>query len=231
MKTHAFLLEWYYKEDERRYALDNSLNIPIGILTAFVATIYYLVTKYNYEQENSILQIAFWGLIGLSIIFWIISIIFILLSYNDMYKGYTYEYFPCTDFIQKEEVNIRAYYESNKAYFVQNGITFESLLENNVNKIISECLTTNIYNNDKKANYLYWSKIHLINSLIAIFIGGIIFSTNYMRHEKQETYNIKVMNQLRFANQPTPPPPPPPQTPRRVKQGTPPTPPPNPPKK
>lgn len=225
MNTHEFLLEWYYKEDERKYALDNSLNIPIGILTAFVAVIYYLITKYNYEQENIYLKLAFGFFILLSIVFWIISIRFILLSYNDVYKGYDYDYLPCTDFIQKEETKIRTYYNTHNAYFVQNNITFESLVEKNVNEIISGCITTNIYNNDRKANYLYRSKIHLISSLIAISIGGLIFSYNYVKHEKQETYNIKVMNQLQFASQPTPPPPPPPQTPRRVKQGTPPPPP------
>jgi hypothetical protein len=223
MGINNFLLEWYYKEDERKYALDNSLNIPIGILTAFVAGIYYLVTKYNYEDENVYLKIAFIIFISLAVIFWFISIFYILLSYNDLYKGYTYDYLPCTDFVKKEEENLKEYYETNKTYFLENNITFEKLLEENVNNLISNCINTNMFHNDRKANYLYRSKKHLINCIVIIFLTGIFFSINYIQHEKQEIYNIKIMNQQRAATQQTPPPPPPrPQEPRRVKQSEPP---------
>lgn len=221
-----FLLEWYYKEDDRKYALDNSLNIPIGILTAFAAVIYYLITKYNYESENIYFKMIFIFLVLLAITFWFIIIRFILLSYNDMYKGYTYDYLPCVDFAQKEEEYLKDYYEEHKTYFLENNITFEKLLQESIDKIISNCIQTNMYNNDKKANYQYLSKKHLINCIIVIFLAGIFYSINYILHEKQEIYNIKIMNQQKILNQTTPPPPPPrPQEPRRVKQSEPPKPP------
>lgn len=218
-----FLLEWYYKEDERKYALDNSLNIPIGILTALVAGIYYLITKYNYLVENLIYKVIFIILISITVFFWIISIIYILLSYNNMYKGYSYDYLPCTDFVKKEEENLKPYYEQHKTYLTENNITIEELIENNVNEVLSDCINKNMINNDRKANYLYLSKIYLINCVVTIFVTGIFFSINYIKHEKEETYNIKVMNKLSFAGENTPPPPPPrPQQPRTVKQSDPP---------
>ncbi len=215
-----FLLEWYYKEDERKYALDNSLNIPIGILTALIAGIYYVLTKYNYQYENLYLKISFIILILVTILFWIISIYYILLAYNDLYKGYTYDYLPSTDFVAKEEENLKEYYENNKQYFQENNISLQKLVIDNVNKIISNCIINNTYNNDKKSKYLFKSKIHLINCIIIIFLTSILFSINYYQHEKQEIYNIKIMNAQSLSNDTRkPPPPPPPQEPRRVKQG------------
>lgn len=221
-----FLLEWYYKEDERKYALDNSLNIPIGILTGLVAGIYYLISKYNYQDENIYLKIAFIACIAATVTFWLISIVYVLLSYNGIFKSkkYTYRYFPCTDFVKKEEDKLKPYYENHKDYFIANDITFEMLVAKNVDAILSSCINRNMFNNDRKANYLYKSKIHLINCTSTIFLTGIFFSINYIQHEKQEIYNIKIMNQRLSGGQiPTPPPPPPPrpQEPREVSQGGP----------
>ena len=56
MNKIDFLKEWYYKEDERKDCLNNSLNIPIGILTAILAGLYFIVNKFNYQYEGIFLK-------------------------------------------------------------------------------------------------------------------------------------------------------------------------------
>ncbi|MPS72081.1 MAG: hypothetical protein E2590_02925 [Chryseobacterium sp.] len=210
-----FLKEWYYKEEERRNNLDNSLNIPIGILTALVAGIYYLLSKYNYLEDNFFLKAIFIILILLTIVFWIVSIYFVLLSYNRMYKGFDYKAFPCAKFIKNEYDKLQEYYDENKDD-LSSEITLEILVNNNVEEILSECVENNVNNNDNKAYYLYKSKIHLINCIISIFITIIFFSINYIQHEKEDVYKIEIMSEK------NPPPPPRPQPPKVVKQSQPP---------
>lgn len=190
-----FLLEWYYKEDERKYALDNSLNIPIGILSALTAGIYYLITKYNYAQESIFFKTAFLILMIVTTVLWSTCIIYILLSYNGITKKnkYTYFYLPSTSIRNIEENKLRPYYENNRTYFEANQITLDMLVQKNVEQILSECINKNINSNDRKAEYLYKSKKSLINCVICLFLAGILFSYNYIKHEKEDIYNIKII--------------------------------------
>ncbi|MEO8235466.1 MAG: hypothetical protein ABI549_08645 [Flavobacterium sp.] len=82
MNKIDFLQEWFYKEEDRKGILNDSLNIPIGILTGILAGVYFLVSKYNYCSGSEILKFIFITLIVVSIIFWLICITYLLLSYN-----------------------------------------------------------------------------------------------------------------------------------------------------
>ncbi|MCD9855721.1 hypothetical protein LUD75_13440 [Epilithonimonas sp. JDS] len=214
INRNDFLKEWYYKEEERRNNIDNSLNIPIGILTALVAGIYYLLSKYNYLEGNLVLKCIFIIFILLTISFWIVSIYYVLLSYNKMYSGFDFKAFPCANFIKNEYDKLKIYYDENKDDFSPE-ITLEILVENNVEEILSECVENNVNNNDAKAYFLYKSKIHLINCIISIFATIIFFSINYIQHEKEDIYKIEIMSR-------NVPPPPRPQPPKVVKQSEPP---------
>lgn len=215
INRNDFLKEWYYKEEERRNNLDNSLNIPIGILTALVAGIYYLLSRYNYLEDHLFFKITFIIIILVTIIFWIVSIYFVLLSYNRMYKGFDYKTFPSAKFIKNEYDVLKEYYEQNKDDLGLE-ITVDLLVDNNIEEILCECVENNTNNNDNKAYFLYKSKIHLINCIISIFIAVIFFSINYIVHEKEDIYKIEIMSNR------NPPPPPRPQPPKVVKQSEPP---------
>ena len=47
-----FLKEWFYKEEERKNSLNDSLNIPIGILTGLIAIISYLFKEFYPLNEK-----------------------------------------------------------------------------------------------------------------------------------------------------------------------------------
>jgi hypothetical protein len=219
MNKFEFLKEWYYKEDDRKDCLNNSLNIPIGILTAVLAGIYFFSNKYNYSQESNLLKYSFSIFATITIVFWLICIYYLLKSYNDFYTGYSYKAFPSANFLNKEEEDLNLYLETYKDDLDPN-ITIDILIQQNVEKTLIECIDVNVYNNDRKSAYLHKSKIHLLNSILALFILSVLFTINYINHEKEEIYKIQIIkNEIMRDDQRRPPPPPPPrQEPRTIKE-------------
>ena len=219
MNKIEFLKEWYYKEEERKDCLNNSLNIPIGILTAILAGIYFFSNKFNYTQESDLLKYLFSIFIIITIIFWSICIYYLLKSYNNLYEGYSYKAFPSANFLNKEEEDLKLYLEMYRDD-LDSSITLDILLQQNLEKTLIECIDVNVFNNDKKSAYLHKSKVHLLNCILALFILCIQFTINYITHEKEEIYKVQITNNEIMTNdQRKPPPPPPPrQEPRIIKE-------------
>jgi hypothetical protein len=193
MNKFDFIKEWFYKEEERKDCLNNSLNIPIGILTAILAGIYYMASKYNYAEDDKCLKIIFIVFIVTTIGFWLASIFFLIKSYNDFYKGYEYKAFPNANFINVEYENLKPYYKEHKKQ-LKKKTTLDSLVKNNIEIILVNCIDTNAYNNDRKSAYLHSSKIQIMNCILALFLMSIFFSINYINHEKEEIYKVLITN-------------------------------------
>lgn len=211
MDRNSFLLEWYYKEVERKNHLENSLNIPIAVLTALVAGIYYVIVNFNYSAENVILKWSFIGIIFSTMLFWIKSIYFAFKSYSNFRSGYDYQEFPNANFIKDAEVDCKKYYDDNKND-LEPDITVEKLVANNIEETFSSCVNNYIENNDKKTKELYKCKVKLVNCVATILVSLILFGINYIRHEKENIYKIEIMSDKK------PPQPPKSQPPRVVKQ-------------
>lgn len=226
MDKFEFLKEWFYKEDERKESLNNSINLQLGILTAIIAAIFYILTKYNYSNLpiDTIIFIIFQ--IG-TIIFWLISSYFLLKSYNNLYKGFKYLGFPNGNFINEEYTKLQPYYDQYKDDLDKD---LDQLVKDNIEKLLIKNIDNNFYLNDIKSAYLHKSKIHLLNCIITLLLSTLFFSYNYILNPKTEITNIKIIKEM--SNQTKPPPPPPPPQPREIKEHKVPKPPrPTPPKK
>lgn len=218
MEKIDFLKEWYYKEDERKDCLNNSLNIPIGILTAILAGVYFIINKFNYENENVIFKYLFIVLSSLVIFFCILCIYYLLKSYNDLYKGYSYRGFPHANFLHTEEESLKLYLDQYREDLDPN-ITLETLVKQNVEKTLVDCIHINSFNNDRKSAYLHKSKIHLLTSIILLFIISAIFTVNLINHQKEEIHKVLITNTNTMPNEERRPPPPPPrEQPRVIKE-------------
>ncbi|MBF4473727.1 hypothetical protein [Flavobacterium sp. HJJ] len=233
MNKFEFKKDWFYKEEERKDTLNNTLNIPIGILTAIIAGLYFIITKFNYENcGGNILKFLFITIILFTSIFWLASIYYLLRSYNNLYDGYKYKAFPSAHFIEDEYNNLETYYNTYKDSLAPN-ITLDSLVEDNIEIILTNCLDTNIFNNDRKSAYLHDAKIQILNCILSLFVASIFYTFNYIYHEKNETHRILITNKDYMRNErqtPSPPPPPPrPQEPREIRENQQPTPRPTPP--
>ncbi len=197
MKKIDFLLNWYYKENERRIALENSLNIPITILTALIAGIYFFVANHDYES-NKILTLVFTLLIFLTIIFWIISIVYLINSYNNFFKGFSYKTFPNANFLDIEIKNVNDYYTEYKEELDKTKFKPVKQIENNISEFLKECIDYNCLNNDKKSNYLYKCKSYIIFCVISLFLSSIIFSYNKLQ-KKINNYEQKTTTSSKTA--------------------------------
>lgn len=211
MNKNNFLLEWYYKEVERKNHLENSLNIPIGVLTALIAGIYYLVVNFNYSVENILVKWIFLFAIILTMFFWIKSIYFAFKSYSNFRSGYEYKDFPNANFIRDEEINCKKFYDENKND-LDADVTVAKLVEDNIEEVLSTCVNNYIENNDKKTAELLKCKVHLLYCIITIFGSLIFFGINYIKHEKENIYKIEIMSDKKPQKPPVA------QQPRTVKQ-------------
>lgn len=216
MNKIEFLKEWFYKEEERKGTLNDSLNIPIGILTGIVAVVYFVLSNYNYENGSKLLKFLFIILIIVCIFFWLRCIFYLLLSYNNFHRGYGYKAFPSADFIKKEYETLTPYYKEYKSEFEETGVTLDKLVENNIEEILVQCIDNNVFNNDKKSGYLHNSKTSIIICILSLFFSSIIFSINYINYKQEEILCVKIINQM--SDKRTPPPPPRPQEPRVIKE-------------
>jgi hypothetical protein len=216
-----FLKEWFYKEDERKNSLNDSLNIPIGLLTGLIAIISYIFNEFNSLNEKPFIRNCFYFLIIVSIIFWLISVFKLLQSYNDLYKGYSYLGFPRPSFLKDDNESLKKYYSDYKDD-LDDGISLQSLEEDNLETLLTKCLDTNVYNNDRKSAYLHSSKIHILNCLITILLSSTLFTFNYINNKEEKIQKIEItnLNSLKMGQdekRPTPPPPPQ-QQPRVIKE-------------
>ena len=204
MDKFDFLKEWFYKEEERKDFLNNSINTQLTILTALVGAIYLYSTTFNYES-NIYQTIIFIIIIIFTISLWLFSIYNLLMSYNKLNKGYSYKGFPSANFINEEYENLRDYYNNNLLDLDQN---LDELVQDNVELILIESLDNNVYLNDLKSSFLHKSKICLSYCIFSLLILTIIFSINYISKNKEEGKSSKVeiyyMSESKPPKKPTP---------------------------
>lgn len=238
MNRLDFAIEWYHKENERQTALNESLNIPVGILTGVFALYFYMVNEYGFELKNhTIITCVFVLLLIASMGFWLYVLFHLFLAYNNGFKGYTYQAIPYPTVINEQFETLTTFAEDNKDAL--EGDTAEDLFEVQFHEMLSGYLNVNIENNDKKSFHIHTAKTNLLRCIIFLILSFVPFSVSYFQHKQQlkapEEIIIKNLGELKTFNQnntmsekpvkPTPPPPPPP---RLVKEGKEPTPPPPP---
>ncbi len=222
MKRVDFLKDWFYKEDERKNSLNDSLNIPIGILSGLIAIISYLFNEFKPLNENQLIKFFFYFLMILSLFFWLISVFKLLKSYNDFYNGYSYLGFPKPSFLKDDNEALRKYYNDYKDD-LDDSISLQSLEEDNLETLLTRCLETNVYNNDRKSAYLHSSKIHILNCLITILFSSAFYTVNYIGNKNDKIQKIEIinLNSLKMGQdekRPSTPPPPPQQPPRVIRE-------------
>lgn len=175
----------YYKELERKNELEESLMLPVGIITALSTGFFYLVSNFNY-QCHSWLRMIFiiFAFSALSLI--ITTIYQLIRAYNNFTFGYKYHYIPYS-------TDIEQYYSDLIHYFKDKKHTEERAIKE-TNKIIEQFFIDefikksdlNCYNNDKKQSHSYKARIFLIFALISIFILVIPFGINYYKYKENK---------------------------------------------
>lgn len=152
------------REQLRKVELNNEVNIPIGIITLISGGI-VLVFKESvksYCSLNFILIILIGALL-------LVSILFLAKSYNNLFKGFKYDYLPNTHELFKHKLELKAY---NKKVSKKERESFKEYLVENYAKLNDK----NMKINRARLQSLYVAKTLVF---IALFLT-IILIASYM---------------------------------------------------
>jgi hypothetical protein len=178
MNQFEFYKELYFKENERRQEVLNSLNIPIAIITALSSASYFFITSFDYKIE-SFLSGIFIALISITGICLLFAIYFLIRAFSDFTKGYEYSGIPYTNELYNWNKNLEDHFEEYE--------NDRTLAKEHYSVFITENLVKhtehNMYVNDKKHGYIYRSKKFLIIALILTLITLIPFGYNHFKKD------------------------------------------------
>jgi len=189
MKQFDFYKELYFKENERRQEVLNSLNIPIAIITALASASYFFITSFDYKIE-SFLSGIFIALISITGVCLLFAIYFLIRAFSDFTKGYEYSGIPYAKELYDWNKNLEDYFEEYE--------DDRSLAKKHYTKFIIENLVKhtehNMYVNDKKHGYIYRSKKFLIIALILTLITLIPFGYNHFKKD-EKVHKVELIEQ------------------------------------
>lgn len=191
--TLEYLKNWFEREDDRRIALENSLSIPIAILTAVFAVQFYSLSDYDFIAASNTEIVFFLALITTSNITALITIFFLFKSYHNLFTGFKYTSLPLPADLVKYKKELVDYFNANATYY--GGINGdEKFTEYLTEKYIEHC-GRNTQNNDQKSLFLYKSKGFMLASIISLLLALIPFLVNFF-HKPEQLQRVEITNLL-----------------------------------
>jgi len=201
MNRLNFLIDWYHKENERHSNLNNSLSIPIGILTGLFALFFFLVKEFSFKNESHFyIKLLFISFLILACIFWLLVVFNLFRSYNNLFKGYEYKGLPYPTTLNEQYEILEKFVNDNKKE-LDSDDTAQSFYESQLIEMLSDDLNRNISNNDIKSRYLHIAKKYLLGCIIAVIISAAPFMAHYIQNGKQDKiYNVDIKNAKDFGS-------------------------------
>lgn len=192
MNDLEFYENWYDKEEQRRTSLENSLNIPIGILTVNFILQFYLIKEFDFKISTLYEEIFLISAVVFSFIAALVATYYLLKSYHRIYKGFEYKGLPYPSELLEYKNQLKKYYQDFAINYpgIDSDKEFEKYL---LNKYVTY-IDQNAYNNDYKAKTLHSSRRYIFISLFTILIAFVPFIYNIFK-QPEKTYNIKFETQ------------------------------------
>lgn len=169
METYQFYKSFYDRELSRRYTLDSSINLPLTIIGILMTANTYLAKNLFPLKgfEELTLKHIFIFLFFISIAF---TITYLIKSYNNFYKGFTYRNIGNYKELRKYEFEVMRY---NKEVNDQDlTLSFEKVV---LDKLI-DFAENHCSINDKRSYDLYISKTFILFSIIITLINYLILA-------------------------------------------------------
>jgi hypothetical protein len=179
MNDFDFYLNWYYKETERKMALENALNIPIGILSLIIGSDFYLLVHYNFAKSPCFVSALLCLMIGVSFFLSCVATYYLFLSYHGVFKSYTDKGFPIASELRKHKKDLIEYYRLEANNFPD--VTGEAEFEEYVITKLTEYIDRNVRNNDKKSETLYLAKGYILRAIVFLVIALLPFMINFFQ--------------------------------------------------
>lgn len=178
-----FYKEFYFREHDKRNEINDSLSLPIGLITALIAGTFYLLTTFDYSVFSWLL-IVFLAIVSIGFVFLILSIYFLIKAYSNFPVGYEYMKIPDVDLIEKYREDLKKHYAEEKKEDIS-----EKEVEEYVLQEIIRNTGDNQRNNKEKAKFRYNCEYYLIISLIILGASLPFYGINYAsKSESKEQY-------------------------------------------
>jgi len=195
MDRFNFTIDWFHKENDRQISLNDSLNIPIGILTGVFALVFYMFTSFSFSTEfNSLIEFSFVLFIVLTLLCWIVVVYFLFKSYNNLFNCYEYKGIPFPTVLNEQYENLEKYVSANRE-LLDKETSVDTLYENQLVEMLSEYLNRNIENNDRKSWYLHLAKKFLLGCIISVILCAIPFTIHFcLNKEVDKVQKVEINN-------------------------------------
>jgi hypothetical protein len=176
MDKFQFFIEWYNREEERKVSVENSLNIPIGILTILFAIQFYLIKDFDFTNCQNWERCILLLFVGFSTLSSLVTGFFIFKSYHNFPNEYKYSGLPYPTQLITYEDELIEFYKVNLEHF--DNINGEQKFKEYLLLKLAEHIDRNTFNNDEKYRYLNISKRLMFIAIITMVIAFFPFLTN-----------------------------------------------------
>lgn len=184
-----FYKEFYFKELNRRNEINSSLTIPIGLITALIGGVSYLLTNFEYHCRVW-LTIPFVMATSTGVMFLICAVFNLIKAYTNFPGHYDYILIADIDVLESYYQSLQKYYASDPGLYDNADKDFEEY-------IITEMVRNtgaNQRTNNRKTKFSYNCEKYLICSLIAISISLPFFSIDYgIKPDKKPIVNVRIL--------------------------------------
>ena len=173
MDSYQFYKSLYDRELSRRKDLDAAINLPITILTILVAANSYLTGKQESIHQKYLIVISN-ILLVLLITSFLVSIFYLIRSYNNLFKGFGYRNLGLTTEIRNFElIEIPKY---NAQVDEKENLNFEVLIIDKLTQYTDD----HIVFNDKRSLDLHKAKTFIIVTLVLTGINFLLTAFKYL---------------------------------------------------
>jgi hypothetical protein len=155
---------FYDRETNRRDILNNSVAIPIGILSGLIAALFFLASDFNYEIKG-IFYCLFLGLIIIGAIMLIIAVTYLAKSFTNFIKGHDYSEIAFLHEIELYRSELIVHYKRKEKAEKK----FMSYLKSE----FIRCADHNAILNDRRSFFIFKTKQYLFIAVIAISLAYI----------------------------------------------------------
>lgn len=180
MNWMDFYKEQYYRELTRRDELNASLTLPIGLVTAMIASVFFLITHFDYRY-SPVLTALFVFCIVVFIGVLIFVVINLVKAYVRFPKKYQYRVLPDADLLNNHFVWLKRKHGEDAGNRNNADQKFRSY-------VLSEMIAStsiNQQNNSKKQVCKDTGELWLVHALIMLSLALFIFGINYVEKPMQ----------------------------------------------
>jgi len=197
MDKLQFLIDWYNREEDRKSSVENSLNIPIGILTILFAMHFFLVKEFDFVGGQWWEKVTLVVCILISALSSLIAGFFIFKSYHNFPKEYRYRGIPYPSQLLNHEKELIEFYRDNAHHY--GNILGEDKFKEYLQNKLAEHIDANAFNNDEKYRFLNIAKTSMFISVITLLIAFAPFLINFFSRsqppQQVEIVNINILTQ------------------------------------